>query len=331
MPRGGEIAVGARCRAGDDRRRDQFVDHGRRRPLDDDRTVRRAWRTPPRSGLRAVRPRSPARTSRPRGRAPGSGRPRSPRGCRGRSCRPRRRRRSGCRSSSDRSCPIPCGRWRTTTGRVGAGDATVTCVPSRPPPRKRCERPTTNRPRVDVTLTARIGSPCAPAPGAPRSITRVLRAGTVRPLYDPGAREPSRVANSSDATTVWSYGLARTIWSRLPSTVNPSARYHVSDVALAHAAVLLPLGWTACCSTSAPPPSTSTTAPTIWPGKRGVEIDGRHRPPVDGEVQPAVLGLLVVARGSSRRGDRRVRLAITIAPPTSSSRSPGRRGRTTSR
>ena len=63
----------------------------------------------------------------------------------------------------------------------------------------------------------------------------MLRAGTVRPLYEPGARAPSRVANSSDATTVWSYGLLSTIWSVLPSTVEPSARYQVSDVAFAHA------------------------------------------------------------------------------------------------
>ena len=211
MPRGREIAVGARCGAGDDRRRHQFVDHARRRPLDDHRRLGERGEHHRVAAFRQFGHASPARRSRPRGRAPGSGRPRPPRGCRGRSCRPRRRRRSGCRSSSGRSCPTPLRPLANHHWSRGAGEASVTCVPSRPPPRKRCERPTTNRPASTCTLTASTGSPCAPAPGAPRSITRVLRAGTVRPLYDPGAREPSRVANSSEATTVWSYGLASTI------------------------------------------------------------------------------------------------------------------------
>jgi hypothetical protein len=61
--------------------------------------------------------------------------------------------------------------------------------------------------------------------------------------------------------------LLSTIWSVLPSTVEPSARYHVSDVAFAQAIWLSPLGWSDCCSTSTPPPSTSTSTATIAPGK----------------------------------------------------------------
>src|SRR6478752_2157378 len=50
--------------------------------------------------------------------------------------------------------------------------------------------------------------------------------------------------------------------STLPSTVNPSARYHVSDVSLEHGATEFPAGWRARCSTSPPPPSSSTTTLT---------------------------------------------------------------------
>src|SRR4051795_5338521 len=113
--------------------------------------------------------------------------------------------------------------------------------------------------------------------------------------------------------------------STLPSTVNPSARYHVAEVSLEHGATEFPAGCRARCSTRPPPPSSSTM--TLTNG--AVASDDTsilfcdHGSTVKSCVAATPSGESTLNRPTSCSP---ARLETTTSPPTPSSPDAGRPG-----
>ena len=175
---------------------------------------------------------------------------------------------------------------------------------------------------MEVTLTARIGSFCAPAPGAPRSITRMLRPGTVRPLYEPGAREPSRVANSSDGDhrLVVRIGEHDLVEAAVDGEAVGEVPRIGRGVGARRAAVAAGRERLLLHQRAASLDFDGRSHHDA--GKRGGEIDGRRRPSVDVEIESAILGLLVEHED---RADERIGGAIGDDDRPTDVVDPGRR------
>ena len=122
------------------------------------------------------------------------------------------------------------------------------------------------------------------APSSAIGMTLTERGGIGNPRNADGDDSPDSVAKLSWAIATSSYGFVRISVSTLPSTVNPSARYHVSDVSFEHGATESPAGWMR-------PLLDDAAAAVEFDDDAGerrrhqrVDVDRRLRPRRDGEV-----------------------------------------------
>ena len=92
------------------------------------------------------------------------------------------------------------------------------------------------------------------------------RAGTTIPWKSAGASDPCSVTKDKSTIASSGYGLTSDITRRAFSWVVPSAKYQWSEPVVAQAARLNPSDPLTTCSTTVPPPSMSTTAPTTDAG-----------------------------------------------------------------